>query len=174
MTLASKVEDELGHTPVPASATCPTPCTAEFLVLPKTHRSASAVNGVVDLALTYNPNPKKAAQLVAFIFANSRARRIGHSWYPLGAKISYNLKLDGFANSQVTLKWSLLANGQSLPRSWWKDQIAQQIRPDLSGETLPGEFWVPLPSKPGDYEVELVLTDNKGIGATSDSAPPLH
>jgi len=132
---------------------------------------------MVDKELSYDPNPIKAAQAVAAIFTNSRAEVVGHRLYPVGALISYTVKLDGFAGSQATLKWSLwsMTSRQPLPRSWWRDVIAAQIRPSVPDESISGKFWVPMPPRRGDYVVQVVLTNSEGIAnATSDSAPPLQ
>ncbi len=132
---------------------------------------------MVDKELTYDASPVKAAQAVAAIFANSRAEVAGHHLYPLGARISYTVKLDGFAGSEAALKWSLwsTAGRQPLPRNWWRDVTAALIKPSVNHESISGTFWVPMPPRHGDYVVQVTLTDRNGLAhAGGESTPPIH
>ncbi|HEY3960157.1 MAG TPA: hypothetical protein VGL68_06570 [Solirubrobacteraceae bacterium] len=128
-------------------------------------------------AATYDQDPIKAAEAVAAVFNDSRGERVGKRIYPIGAMISYTLKLDGFAHSKETLEWSLLAasSGRTLPRPWWRDVVVSHVEPTVNHETLSGTFWVPVPPERGDYMVHLTLLDAKGISyASSDSRPDFH
>jgi hypothetical protein len=153
------------------------PTASARVVLPETCRSLCGATQEIEKALTYDPNPVKAAEAVAAVFHDSRASVVGRRLYPIGAMVSYTVELDGFAHRKATLEWSLLSieSGQSPPRPWWRDVIVAHIEPTINRESLSGQFWVPVPPQRGDYLVHLVLSDATGVPrATSDSTPAFH
>lgn len=147
------------------------------IVLPHKCRSSCGATQEIDQALTYDPNPVKAAEAVAAVFSNSRAEVVGRRLYPIGAEISYTVNLDGFAHSKAILEWSLVsrASGRPLAKPWWRNVVVAHIEPTVSRESLSGRFWVPVPPQRGDYLVHLVLLDANGVPhAAGDSAPTFH
>jgi hypothetical protein len=164
--------------PIEAPTTSTAPGSSAQVVLPS--RCRSAVCGAtqeIERALTYDPNPVKAAQAVAAVFNDSRAEVVGKRLYPIGAMVAYNVSLQGFANREATLEWSLIgkANRRPLPRPWWRNIVVAHIKPVVNDESLDGTFWVPVPPEHGDYLVHLVLLDGNGVAhASSDSAPAFH
>jgi hypothetical protein len=151
---------------------------ATHIVLPS--RCSSRTCGAtqeIERALTYDPNPVKAAEAVAAIFNDSRAEVVGRNLYPLGAEVSYNVTLKGFAHSTATIVWSLVgkADKQPLARPWWRDIVVAHVTPTVNEESLEGSFWVPMPPEHGDYLVKLFLLDSNGVHhATSYSEPAFH
>jgi hypothetical protein len=179
----SAVVKALEATPVPSSAerpsepseACSSPC--EIRWLGATHGSSSGLNAIVEHELIYN-NPTRAAQALAARFANCQAKIEGHRLSPVGAVITYNLTLDGFAGRWETVSWSLesIKNGQEVPKCWWQGVRAEQIKPTVDHKSFTGEFWVPMPRRYGDYRVHVVLSGS-GSGMTyqsKNSVPPLH
>jgi hypothetical protein len=145
--------------------------------LSKACLSSCGENQEIENALTYDPNPVKAAEAVAALFNDSRGEIVDKRLYPIGAMVSYTLELDGFAHSKETLEWSLLAaaSGRALPRRWWRDVIVAHIEPTVNHESISGTFWVPVPPKRSDYVVHLVLLNADGVAyASSDSRPNFH
>jgi hypothetical protein len=145
--------------------------------LPESCSSSCGATQEIDLALTYNPDPAKAADAVAELFTDSRADIIHHKLYPVGVVVSYTVALDGFAHDKALLKWSLWSQGEdeALPRRWWRNVTVAQITPTVNRESISGEFWVPIPPARGDYTVHLVLDDDKGIAhAHTEASPPIH
>jgi|GEM_PF-1838558 hypothetical protein len=131
----------------------------------------------IEQALTYDPNPAKAAEAVAAIFNDSRAEIVGRNLYPLGAEVTYNVTLKGFAHSTATLGWSLVgkADKRPLARPWWRNIIVAHVTPTVEEESLDGSFWVPMPPEHGDYLVKLYLLDSGGVPhAISYSSPAFH
>ncbi len=151
---------------------------AARVVIPARCRSAiCGATQEVEKALTYDPNPARAAQAVAALFKSSRAELVGRNLYPLGAEVSYDLVLKGFAHRRLTLEWSLLgrARRRALARPWWHNVVVAHITPTVAEQSLTGKFWVPEPPERGDYIVHLVLLDEHGTAyAASDSAPAFH
>jgi hypothetical protein len=147
------------------------------VVLPKECQSTCGATQEIEKALTYDPNPVKAAEAVAAVFNDSRAEIVGRRLYPIGAMISYTVNLDGFAHRRATLEWSLLRQGKKrrLPKRWWHDVIVAHVEPTVNHESLSGTFWVPVPPERGDYLVHLALLDANGVShASSDSQPAFH
>lgn len=151
---------------------------AARIVLPSSCSSrACGATQEIEKALTYDPNPVKAAQAVAAIFNDSRAEVVGRNLYPLGAEVSYNVDLKGFAHSGLTIAWSLVgrAGKRPLARPWWRDIVVAHVKPTVDEESLNGSFWVPMPPEHGDYLVKLVLLDAGGVAhASSYSTPAFH
>jgi hypothetical protein len=151
---------------------------ATHIVLPS--RCSSRTCGAtqeIERALTYDPNPVKAAEAVAAIFNDSRAEVVGRNLYPLGAEVTYNVTLKGFAHSTATIAWSLVgkADKRPLARPWWRDIVVAHVTPTVNEESLDGSFWVPMPPEHGDYLVKLYLLDSRGVPhATSYSEPTFH
>lgn len=151
---------------------------APHVVLPTRCRSRTCgATQEIEQALTYDPNPVRAAEAVAAIFNDSRAEVVGRKLYPLGAEVTYNVTLKGFAHSTATLAWSLVgkADKRPLARPWWRDIIVAHVTPTVDEESLDGSFWVPMPPEHGDYLVKLYLLDNSGVPhAISYSSPAFH
>ena len=164
--------------PTKTSASSATPAASAQVVLSsRCHSTVCGATQEIERALTADPNPVKAAQAVAAAFIGSRAEVVGKQLYPIGAMVTYNVSLQGFANQELTLEWSLIgrANKRPLPRPWWRNVIVAQIKPAVNNESLDGTFWVPIPPEHGDYLVHLVLLDGSGVAhASSDSAPAFH
>ena len=160
------------------AASSATPGASAEVVLPsRCHSTVCGATQEIERALTYDPNPVKAAQAVAAVFNDSRAEVVGKRLYPIGAMVAYNVILQGFANRDLTLEWSLIgkANRRPLPRPWWRNIVVAHIKPTVNNESLDGTFWVPIPPEHGDYLVHLVLLDGNGVAhASSDSAPAFH
>jgi hypothetical protein len=147
------------------------------VILPASCSSLCGATQEIDKALTYDPNPTRAAKAVAAIFNDSRGEVVGRRLYPIGAMVSYTINLDGFAHRKATLEWSLFATGgrRPPPKPWWRDVVVAHIEPIVNHESLAGTFWVPVPPERGDYVVHLVLLDTNGVPhATSDSTPDFH
>jgi hypothetical protein len=165
-------------TPTEKSTSSPTPAASAQVVLsPRCHSTVCGATQEIERALTADPNPVKAAQAVAAVFDDSRAEVVGKRLYPIGAMVTYNVSLQGFANQELTLEWSLIgkANRRPLPRPWWRNIVVAHIKPAVNSESLDGTFWVPIPPEHGDYLVHLVLLDSNGVAhAASDSAPTFH
>jgi hypothetical protein len=151
---------------------------APHVVLPARCRSRTCgATQEIEQALTYDPNPVRAAEAVAAIFNDSRAEIVGRNLYPLGAEVTYNVTLKGFAHSTATLAWSLVgkADKRPLARPWWRDIIVAHVTPTVDEESLDGSFWVPMPPEHGDYLVKLYLLDSGGVPhAISYSSPAFH
>jgi hypothetical protein len=165
-----------GHSGSPAPFPGPTG-EPRHVVLPKSCSSLCGATQEIDKALTYDPNPVRAAEAVAAIFSDSRGEVVGQRLYPIGAMVSYTINLDGFAHRKATLKWSLFATGgrRPPPKPWWRDVVVAHIEPVVSHESLAGTFWVPVPPERGDYVVHLELLDANGVShASSDSEPDFH
>jgi hypothetical protein len=150
---------------------------AQVVLSSRCHSTVCGATQEIERALTADPNPVKAAQAVAAVFDNSRAEVVGKRLYPIGAMVTYNVSLQGFANQGLTLEWSLIgrANKRPLPRPWWRNIVVAHIKPTVNNESLDGTFWVPVPPEHGDYLVHLVLLDGNGVPhASSNSAPAFH
>jgi hypothetical protein len=159
-----------GEAPVPEAA-------AARIVLPRSCQTGSCgATQEIERALTYDPNPVKAAQAVAAVFKNSRSEIVGKRLYPLGAMVSYMVSLQGFAHKRATLQWSLTGGARKhpLPRPWWHDVVAAQIEPTVNDETISGSFWVPMPPARGSYEVHLSVLDDRGIQHGERDTAPFH
>ncbi len=131
----------------------------------------------IEKALTYDPNPVKAAQAVSAIFNDSRAEVVGRNLYPLGAEVSFNVSLKGYAGEDLTVAWTLVgrADKRALARPWWRDIVVAHVKSTVDEESLPGSFWVPMPPERGDYLVKVVLLDPGGNAlAVAYSAPAFH
>jgi hypothetical protein len=160
------------------SASSATPGASAHVVLPShCHSAVCGAAQEIERALTYDPNPVKAAEAVAAMFNDSRSEVVGKQLYPIGAMVTYNVSLEGFANKEATLEWSLIgkADRRPLPRPWWRNIVVAHIKPAVDNESLDGTFWVPIPPEHGDYLVHLVLLDGNGVAhAQTDSAPAFH
>lgn len=159
-----------------ASGTTNEPATTR-VVLSRRCRSVCGATQEIEKALTYDPNPIKAAEAVAALFNDSRSEVVGKQLYPIGAMIRYTVSLDGFAHNTATLEWSLIgrASRRPLPKPWWRDIVVAHIEPTVNHESISGKFWVPVPPERGDYLVQLVLRDSNGVAhASSDSTPTFH
>ncbi len=122
-------------------------------------------------------NAAEAANAMAELFRDSRSKIVDHKLYPIGAAVSFTLKLDGWAHRRATLKWSLWSEGdgqEELPKSWWRKVRIARITPTTDRETLFGEFWVPIPPGHGDYSVHLTLDDAKGVAHAGGKSSPIH
>lgn len=150
---------------------------AARIVLPRSCQTGSCgATQEIERALTYDPNPVKAAQAVAAVFKNSRSEVVGKRLYPVGAMVSYTVNLQGFAHKHATLQWSLTGGARKhpLPRPWWHDVVVAQIEPTVNNETLSGSFWVPMPPARGNYEVHLIVLDDRGIQHCERDTAPFH
>jgi hypothetical protein len=144
-------------------------------VLPARCRSRTCgATQEIEQALTYDPNPVRAAEAVAAIFNDSRAEVVDRNLYPLGAEVTYNVTLKGFAHSTATLAWSLVgkADKRSLTRPWWRDIIVAHVTPTVDEESLDGSFWVPMPPEHGDYLVKLYLLGAAVCTGPGAAVPP--
>lgn len=145
------------------------------VVLPRSCRTGSCgATQEIERAMTFDPNPIRAAQAVRAVFKNSRAERVGKSLYPLGAMVSYTVNLRGFAHKHPELRWALTGGARKhrLPRPWWHDVVVARIEPTVNDETLSGTFWVPLPPAHGRYQVHLIVLDEHEVEhGWRDSAP---
>jgi hypothetical protein len=131
----------------------------------------------LETALTYDPNPAKAAKAVSALFNNSRAEVVEGKLYPIGVMVTYNVSLAGFAHESATLEWSLIGqrSKRRLPRPWWRNIVVAHIKPAVNSESLYGSFWVPVPPQHGNYLVHLVLSDGNGVPhSSSDATPVIH
>lgn len=139
--------------------------------------SSCAVTPLIDRALTDDPDPAKAARAVLAIFADSRGRTIAHKLHPVGVAVNYKIDLSGFTHNEAILKWSLWSRSatRALPKSWLRNVIAKEIKPQGGDETFSGHFWIPVPPWRGDYVVHLMLYDNNRIERDeTETAPPFH
>lgn len=156
------------------SERCLSPCETSWVV--GSRPSSRGLNPIIDQELVSH-SPTKAADLLASRFAHCRLQVDGHRQSPLGAMVTYNLDLDGFAGTLLTVSWSLESptNGQEVPRCWWQEVSVERIRPTESHRSFFGEFWVPMPRRHGDYRIRLVLRDREGREYRSaDSEPIIH
>jgi hypothetical protein len=145
------------------------------VVLPRScHTGRCGAAQVIERAMTYDPNPVRAAQAAMTMFKNSRSERVGNRLYPLGAMVSYTVNLRGFAHKHPELRWALTGGARKhrLPRPWWHDIVVARIKPTVNEETLSGTFWVPLPPAHGHYQVHLIVLDEHEVEhGWRDSAP---
>ena len=152
--------------------------TSTKVVLPSSCESSScAVTPLIDHALTDDPDSARAAHAVAAIFADSRGDTIAHQLHPVGVAVNYKIHLSEFSHNQATLEWSLWSRStkRPLPKSWLRNVIAREIKPQGEDETLSGHFWVPVPPPRGDYVVHLMLYDDSQVERDeTETAPPFH
>lgn len=165
----------LERTSLPSAKGCLSPCETRWLG--GTHHSPNGLNAFIDHELVYH-DPIMAAHALAARFASCRLKVEGHRQSPLGAMVTYNLTLSGFAGRWLTVLWSLesTTSGQQVPRCWWREVNAEQIKPTVDHRSFSGEFWVPMPNEPGDYRIHLVLTDREGSTeyVSKSSEPTIH
>lgn len=167
--------EALERSQVAPAKECLSPCETRWVV--GTHHTSSGLNPIIDQELFHYSSPSKAAHALAARFASCRLEVKGHRQSPLGAMVTYDLTVNGFAGRWLTVSWSLesIASGQEVPRCWWEEVSVEQIRPFVNHRSFAGRFWVPMPRRSGEYRIHLALTDREGKEYQSGySEPPIH
>jgi hypothetical protein len=173
--------DEQAQTDTTQAPTTPTESPAPSAEIVLSEDCGSAPCGYIQElrheSAVHPNNAAQAADAMAELFRDSRAKIVDHKLYPIGAAVSFTLKLNGWAHRRATLKWSLWSEGdaqEELPKSWWRDVRIARITPTTNRETLFGEFWVPIPPGRGDYAVHLTLDDAAGVAHAGGKSSPIH
>jgi hypothetical protein len=130
--------------------------------LPNRCRQSCAISPAIDKALSeYASNSDEAARQLAGIFHDSRQGVFDHKREPLGVTVNYTIDFVGYEGHLLALAWSLCsaATGRPLPREWWRNIVAEQIKPASNKAKIPGSFWAPVPPTPGHYYFRLRVFD---------------
>jgi hypothetical protein len=87
----------------------------------------------------------------------------------LGAEVMFTIDLQGLKNKDVTVTWELYADGSDEPSwpGWLTGNSALKLRATTDDDRAAQPLFVPLPRRPGRYQVRL---DAYVDGAPADSA----
>ncbi|MBO3102853.1 hypothetical protein [Cellulomonas fengjieae] len=80
---------------------------------------------------------------------------IGDLTDPMGFLVSADYDLQGFANDQLQIMWSL--SGPGVTGEWTSDQVVQYVTPTADVDHGNVEIWVPDLAAPGDYKVSVSI-----------------
>lgn len=130
--------------------------------LPNRCRQSCAISPAIDKALSeYATNSDEAARQLASIFHDSRQGVFDHKREPLGVTVNYTIDFAGYEGHLLALAWSLCSasTGRPLPREWWRNIVAEQIKPASSKAKILGSFWAPVPPTRGHYYFRLRVFD---------------
>jgi len=130
--------------------------------VPDTCLQTCAISPAIDKALSeYAANSDEAARQLASIFHDSRQGVFEHKREPFGVTVSYNIDFVGYEGHLLVLSWSLCSTqtGRPLPREWWRNMLAEQIKPTSNKATTPGIFWAPVPPTRGHFYFRLRVFD---------------
>ncbi|MDQ3452984.1 MAG: hypothetical protein M3493_09875 [Actinomycetota bacterium] len=103
-----------------------------------------------------------AARRLVGVLRNTRAVQTQHGKRdPLGVVIDANLLLEGLRDRQLEVSWSIWSRGgrSRLYGKWLRKVSAYHVTAESDSDSAALNFWVPLPKKPGEYVVRLVLSD---------------
>jgi hypothetical protein len=75
--------------------------------------------------------------------------------------VNYRIDFVGYEGHLLALAWSLCSasTGRPLPREWWRNIVAEQIKPASNKAKIPGSFWAPVPPTRGHYYFLLRVFD---------------
>ncbi|MGA7704549.1 MAG: hypothetical protein WB998_06595 [Solirubrobacteraceae bacterium] len=122
-----------------------------------------ALAPTVDKALAdYSSNLAQAARVVAAAFRESRIELYEAKPQPVGVTVDYAIHFVGYEGELMKLEWTLDESGRPLPKTWWRKVVVKQIVPSSESIGVAGNFWAPVPPKPGDYYFSLRVLDASG------------
>jgi hypothetical protein len=92
---------------------------------------------------------------------------------PLGVVVNADLELVGLRGKPVELSWSMWQMGGDvrLHGDWLNSNLAYRLEAATDSDTVSIDLWVPLPSQPGPYFVEVDLIAKSARLASARSEP---
>jgi hypothetical protein len=132
------------------------------VALPYMCRQSCAISPAIGKALSeYAANSDEAARQLASMFQDSRQGVFDHKRQPLGVTVNYAIDFVGYEDRLLVVSWSLCSapTGRPLPREWWRNIVAEQIKPTSNKAKIPGSFWAPVPPARGHYYFRLRIFD---------------
>jgi hypothetical protein len=132
------------------------------VALPDRCRHSCAISSAIAKTLSeYAANSDQAARQLASIFRDSRQGVFDHKRQPLGVTVNYAVDFAGYQGRLLIVSWSLCsaATGRPLPREWWRNLVAEQIKPTSNKAKILGSFWAPVPLARGHYYFRLRVFD---------------
>jgi hypothetical protein len=94
---------------------------------------------------------------------------------PVGVIVNYHITLTGYVDQPVVVRWSLwsLKSGSvtGLPEQWLRNRPIQTLIGQAVTDSAGPEFWIPLPTEAGPFEVEIGAYGSSGRLDYRDSRP---
>lgn len=108
--------------------------------------------------------PEVAAQRVLEILKDSRKTA---EQEPIGAIVTVDAVLVGLRARPVLLTWAMWhAGGQRLHAGWFNDHLAYQLLASTDHDSATVHLWVPLPTMPGPFLVDVeARLDGAGLAS---------
>jgi hypothetical protein len=134
---------------------CPSPPAQHFL-----SRDAGDENTVRSLAgfRTEKPVPANLGQLAR---SGRPVADVVGRYQPIGVRVNFGLKAQGYPSKRLTLRWSLLdaRHGGAFGGQQFFRRIGMLLTPSALEATVNEDVWVPLPRRRGLFKVRLELFD---------------
>jgi len=128
------------------------------LDLPSHCDASCAVRPLINQAIDSSSNNSQAANSFAADLRSSRVS-VDHEPQFIGARVQYNITLDGLANKVTFLTVTLDALGQPLPSHYQEIRVIKKLVPSSEEQPVVGVFWAPIPSYRGEYYFRLQVFD---------------
>ena len=81
--------------------------------------------------------------------------------------MNFDVSMTGFRDARLDVRWSLFsASGHPLPRDWLRNLPILWLSGEEDTDSASGEFWVPIPQRPGQYYIRVGVYDEDGTRLT--------
>ncbi len=97
---------------------------------------------------------------------------------PVGVIVNFHVTVNGYVGKPVTVRWSLwsLQNGSGrvtqLPEQWLVNRPVDTLIEQADSDSASPEFWIPLPTESGRFEVEIAAYTASGERLADEFTPP--
>lgn len=117
-------------------------------------------------------DPQVAAERVLKVLEDSR-QTAQHE--PIGAVVTVDAVLVGLRDRPVLLAWAMwhATGGQRLHAGWFNKHLAYQLLATTDHDSATVQLWVPLPTMPGPYLIDVEATLD-GSGLASGRSDPFE
>lgn len=131
-----------------------------------------AEQSVGDTADAAEIDPRVAAERVLEILEDARRTA---ELEPIGAIVTVDAVLVGLRDRPVELTWAMWheTGGQRLHPEWFSKHLAYQLLAATDHDSATVQLWVPLPTMPGPFLVDVEAT-LEGDGIASDRSDPFE
>jgi hypothetical protein len=104
--------------------------------------------------------PEVAARRLVGILGKTRMHQTKRGKLdPLGVVVTANLRLEGFRDERLDVSWRITgrAKGRAPYSRWFTEVPAARVTPSRFSDGGTVEFWVPMPKRPGEYVVQVII-----------------
>lgn len=118
-------------------------------------------------------SPEAARRLVRVLGSTRTERTPDGKRDPLGVLVTVNVHLEGLAGRDLGIFWEVWSQGGAgrLYDRWLDEVPVSRIRAERDDDAGALQFWAPMPKKPGEYVIHVLVKDGDRLLVVGRSQP---